>query len=453
MGSMLTLVRILLERSRQERSCHWSRGELEAHQSRRLAELRRFVTARSPFYREFHRGLEGRELAELPILTKATLMERFDDVVTDRAIRLVDVEAFLRDAAPAALFRRRYVALATSGSTGRRGVFLFDPREWIRAVASITRPIAWHDAAKHGKPPRAALIAAAAAWHYSARVGLALASRLAPALRLDATLPLEELVRQLNDWQPQALAVYPSVLRQLAAEQSAGRLNIRLVHIATSAEVLTADVRAAVDRAWRIPVRDTYGATEYAPIASECPHGRKHLFENGAVIEIVDEQGRAVPPGGQGERLLLTVFGRLTQPLIRYEISDLVRITDETCRCGRPYRVIESVDGRREDVLSFPRRGGGAPVVAHPNLFHDALERTAVAGWQVVQDERGLTVKLVGVGAADLAASVERAVRELFEAIGAETPRITIEAIERFERGPTGKAPLIVSKLGRPMPA
>jgi phenylacetate-CoA ligase len=332
-------------------------------------------------------------------------------------------------------------------------VFLFDPREWIRAVASITRPIAWHAAAKHGKPPRAALIAAAAAWHYSARVGLALASRLAPALRLDATLPLEELVRQLNDWQPEALAVYPSVLRQLAAEQSAGRLNIRLAHIATSAEVLTADVRAAVDRAWRIPVRDTYGATEYAPIASECQHGRKHLFENGAVIEIVDEQGRAVPPGGQGERLLLTVFGRLTQPLIRYEISDLVRISAETCLCGRPYRVIESVDGRREDVLSFPRRGGGTPVVAHPNLFHDALERTAVAAWQVVQDERGLTVKLVGAGAADLAASVERAVGELFEAIGAETPRITIEPIERFERGPTGKAPLIVSKLGRPMPA
>jgi hypothetical protein len=104
-------------------------------------------------------------------------------------------------------------------------------------------------------------------------------------------------------------------------------------------------------------------------------------------------------------------------------------------------------------VLSFPRCGGGAAVVAHPNLFHDALERTAVAAWQVVQDERGLTVRLVGVGAVNLVASVERAVRELFEAIGAETPRITVEPIERLERGPTGKAPLIVSKLGRPTPA
>lgn len=450
MSSMLTLVRVLIERRVQERSCLWSRAELEAHQARELAKLRRFAMARSPFYREFHRGLEDRELATLPILTKATMMERFDDVVTDRAVRLADVEAFLRAAPPAALFRGRYVALATSGSTGRRGVFLFDSREWIRAVASITRPIAWHSGTKRGKPPRAALIAAAAAWHYSARVGLALASKLAPALRLDAALPLEELVRQLNDWQPEALAVYPSVLRQLAAEQSAGRLHIRLRHIATSAEVLTADVRAAVECAWHVPVRDTYGATEYAPIASECPQGRKHLFENGAVIEVVDEQGRAVPPGEQGERLLLTVFGRLTQPLIRYELSDLVRITGETCVCGRPYRVIESVDGRREDVLSFPRRGGGAPVVAHPNLFHDALERTAVAAWQVVHDGRGLTVKLVGTGDADLAARVERAVRELLEASGAEMPRITIEPVERFERGPTGKAPLIVSRLGRP---
>jgi hypothetical protein len=38
---------------------------------------------RSPFYRRFHSGLEGRPLSELPVLTKAQLMESFGELVTD----------------------------------------------------------------------------------------------------------------------------------------------------------------------------------------------------------------------------------------------------------------------------------------------------------------------------------------------------------------------------------
>jgi phenylacetate-coenzyme A ligase PaaK-like adenylate-forming protein len=49
----------------------------------------------------------------------------------------------------------------------------------------------------------------------------------------------------------------------------------------------------------------------------------------------------------------LTIFERFTQPLIRYEISDRIRLTSESCPCGRPYRVIESIEGRQEDVLHF----------------------------------------------------------------------------------------------------
>jgi phenylacetate-CoA ligase len=448
MGSkFLTLVRVLLERRAQERSCRWTRAQLESHQTRSLAALRQYALAHSPFYRDFHRGFETRPLQELPILTKGTLMERFDDLVTDRRLRLADLENFLRSDGSDGLYLKRYVVLATSGSTGRRGVFIFDDMEWIRAVAAITRPIAWaQPPGASRKPPRAALIASAARWHYSARVGQALANRIAPALRLDAATPVNDLVTRLNAWQPQALATYPSVLRQLAAEQAAGRLQIPLRNIATSAEVLTADVRAAVRRAWNIPVQDTYGATEYAPIASECPEGRKHLFENGAIIEITDAQGKAVQPGEVGERVLLTVFGRHIQPLIRYEISDLVRLSGASCPCGRPYRVIESVDGREEDVLYFEANGAGMPVAVHPNCFHEALEGLGVEAWQVIQDESGLTIRLVGPRAGDMCAAAESAVRATIAATGARVPSVTARWESTLERGATGKAPLIVSR-------
>ena len=57
-----------------------------------VGRLMEFARANSPFYAQFHSGLEGAQLAELPVLTKATMMERFDELVTDRQIRLADVE-------------------------------------------------------------------------------------------------------------------------------------------------------------------------------------------------------------------------------------------------------------------------------------------------------------------------------------------------------------------------
>jgi putative adenylate-forming enzyme len=354
--TFFTPFRVLWRRQMLERASRWDRATLQQHQLRRVAALRRFVARRSPFYQRFHRGLENRPLQALPVLTKGAMMEHFDELVTDRRVRLADADAFLRGTPGPDLFQGRYVVLATSGSTGRRGVFLFSRHEWLTALAMIARPMAWAGVARSLRnPPRSAMIASTTPWHYSTRVSASLATRLLPALRLDAAAPLDTIVRALNDWQPEVLAVYPSVLRQLADAQRAGELQIRLRSVATSAEVLPEDTRRRVQDAWGLRVFDTYGATEYAPIAAECTFGRKHLFEDGAVIEVVDDRGRAVPSGTRGARLLLTIFDRRTQPLIRYEMSDIVRPLDEVCPCGRPFAIIESVEGGSKTCSRFRR--------------------------------------------------------------------------------------------------
>src|SRR5580704_13746556 len=138
---LITQIQALWKRRALEKSCKWSAAELRAHQSRQVRDLRQFAVERSPFYQRFHRGLENKPLEELPILTKTTLMENFDELVTDRAVRLKDAEAFLHESDGTGLFRGKYVALSTSGSTGQRGVFLFSPAEWIECLASISRPM------------------------------------------------------------------------------------------------------------------------------------------------------------------------------------------------------------------------------------------------------------------------------------------------------------------------
>ncbi len=448
-SSLLIALRVLWKRSAQERSCRWTRSELQRHQQESSAAIRRYAMDHSQFYARFHRGLTNRPLEELPILTKATVMENFDDLVTDRAVRFAEVEAFLKQEAGPKLFRDQYVVLATSGSTGRRGVFLFNQQEWMSAVASITRPLLWAGITRRfGKPPRTALIASTTSWHYSARIGGMLTNRMLPSLRLDAAEPVDSMVRRLNEWQPENLAGYPSVLRQLAEEKIAGRLHLKLSSAATSAEVLTEETRRRAKEAWGIRVFDTYGATEYSPIAAECEQGRKHLFEDGAIIESVDEKGRPVPPGEAGERILFTVFNRTTMPLIRYEISDVVRVVEEPCPCGRPFHVIEAVEGRAEDVLFFSRCDGASePIAVHPNVFHQALELVPSSGWQVLQDETGLTVRITGLQDSAVCGQVEESLGRLLKEQGALVASLRAVQVDVLERGASGKAPLILSRL------
>jgi phenylacetate-coenzyme A ligase PaaK-like adenylate-forming protein len=223
-------------------------------------------------------------------------------------------------------------------------------------------------------------------------------------------------------------------------------LRLSLRHIATSAEVLTPRVRARVHEAWGVAVRDTYGATEYAPIASECEQGNKHLFEDGAIIEVVDEAGRAVADGSAGARVLLTVLERHTQPLIRYELSDVLRLKPGRCACGRPFRMVDEIEGRIEEILEFPRRAApGERVAIHPNIFHELLERVPAAGWQVVQRPGALDIRFVGVPDAHPLGELAELVRAALADRGAEPPAVSIERATTLERGATGKAPLIMA--------
>jgi phenylacetate-CoA ligase len=190
-------------------------------------------------------------------------------------------------------------------------------------------------------------------------------------------------------------------------------------------------------------VYDTYGASEYAPIAAECAAGRRHLVEDGALIEIVDDGGRPVPPGVRGDRVLLTVFNRFTQPLIRYEISDMLTLTPGQCPCGRPFALIAAIEGRAEDVLAFPARNGeGVPVSVHPKNFHELLERVPAVSWQVVLDD-ALRISLVGLSEGFSTDALAADVRTRLMSLGAAPGAITIKRVDALERGTTGKAPLI----------
>lgn len=445
------IARVLWLRRQFRQRDRWTRQQLEAYQAHALHRLREYAYARSPFYGRFHKGLTNHPLQELPVLTKGLLMEHFDELVTDCAVRLQELEAYLAAARGSERFLDRYWVNATSGSTGRRGLFLFNLAEWSTMLASYARSHEWGGGVQAGLTRRMklAVVSTTTPWHGSAQVGATLQSWWVPTLRLDATNPTEAIVARLNTWQPETLVAYASMAHLLAEEQLAGRLRISPSAVFTASEVLTDGARRRIAEAWGRQPFNAYAATEGATIASECDrHKGLHLFEDLVITEVVDEHNRPVPPGVYGDKVLITVLFSRTQPLIRYEMSDSVRLAVSSCACGRPYALLDGIQGRVEEVLHFPAVGGGC-IAVHPNLFHNVLDLVPASGWQVVQQHDGLHVLLSGVREDFLDETLAEALRHELAAQGAIASSVRVERVPVIPRGAAGKAALIKSDLSR----
>jgi len=372
-------------------------------------------------------------------------MENFDELVTDPSVRLTDVEAHLATLRGNERFRGRYWVASTSGSTGHRGVFLWDFAEWTTVLASYNRSFDWAGS-RAGLTHRTkmAVVSSTTPWHQSARVGASVQSLWVPTLRLDSGDPVESIVERLNSWQPEVLVAYASMIRLLAEEQLAGRVHIYPEFVFSASEVLTDRARRQAEAAWGKKPFDVYAATETAGIASECDlHRGMHLFEDLVITEIVDEYNRPVAPGVYGEKVLLTVLFSRTLPLIRYEMSDSVRpAASPYCPCGRPFALIDGVQGRVEDVLRFPATAGGQ-VTVQPALFHRVMDTVPASGWQVVQEANGLTVLLGGVQEEFRDDALADSLRRELAVQGAIVPSVEVRRVPAIPRTGVGKAPLI----------
>jgi phenylacetate-coenzyme A ligase PaaK-like adenylate-forming protein len=386
-----------------------------------------------------------RPLSDLPVLTKAHLMEDFDDLVTDRAVRLDAVRAHLNEDGDGRRYLGRYWVNATSGSSGQPGIFLFDEKEWVKILASFARAHEWAGvrlSLTHRM--RMASVASISPWHMSSQVGATLSSWWMPALRLAASEPIGEIVSRLNGWRPEMLVAYASMARVLAEEQLAGRLDIHPHLIFTSSEVLTEETRRRAEQAWGHPPFDQYGATEVGDLAAEhsaCRH--RHTFEDLLILESVDERHRPVPAGEYGAKLLVTsLFGR-TQPLIRYELNDSVRLGAAQESCGLPFATLDGIQGRTEDILQFPAAAGGT-VDVQPLVFHRILDILPVSAWQVVQDAPGwLTVLLSGSADGIAEGALAQRVKQALAAEGAGDVKISILKRAVIPKNASGKSPLI----------
>ena len=424
----------------------WDAGRLAGLQRDRLRVLLARAVERSPFHARRLGGIDtGRfqlaDLAGLPVMTKTQMMAEFDQVVTDPRLRRRVVERHLEDCAgePSLLFDE-YVCLASGGSSGLRGVFAQTIGEYAEFTSSIARrPMASMIAAGGPAPEgiRIGIVGAASPVHSS---GFAAAVADGPPMHFipaPVTLPLPEIVERLNATRPPTVIGYPTMLRQLAGEQRAGRLRIEPGSITTMGELLTPADRASIAEGFGVGVIDMFVSTEGLVGHSE-PGGQVLSFASDLCLaELVDDDNQPVPIGTSSAKVLVTNLHNLTQPLIRYELTDHFTPCPAASDHGH---LRATVDGRDDAPLRY------GDVEVHPLVIRTALTKTpAIREYQVRQTERGVAVDMVvdgdGVvdGALD-AAAVAESVEMSLRAAGVPDPRAAVHVVSALERNPeTGK--------------
>ena len=355
----------------------------EERQRREISDLRAlllYAGANVPYYRElFHscrfepRALESlADLAELPVLTREVVRERYDDLVD-----------------PA--HRGKNLKKGTSGTTGKPLKFEYstDSECWRQAMKLRGYGWAGYRPGKKAFFYWAAVTGGPPGW--KVRFDRALKrERFFDSMKQDEASRWAAL-QILRRMRPEVMICYTQSCAQFARWiVENGLRDWEDIPVICGAEAVLQGDRSILAQAFGPGIFETYGSRETMLIAAECgAHAGLHLSEENLVLEIV-KNGRGVGPGEPGD-VVITDLHNYGMPMIRYVNGDVALFASNgPCACGRGLARLERIDGRRADTL-IDREGNAVPGIVFHVLFSDA-RKELVRQFQAVQNTRGEVV-------------------------------------------------------------
>jgi amino acid adenylation domain-containing protein len=417
----------------------------------------RYVWDRSPFYRDFYagHGVKPEHLAELsirdlPLLPKKALIDSFDRAVTDRRLRKAELaEWFETHHDPAERYLDDFVAVHGSGTSGDIGIFVYDLKEWRIADATMAARMPPPESYPEGKT-RVAFYVATHGHFITVSMAHSMPSSVYDTLVLSLLSPADEVVEQLNAFQPDRLHGYASSIARLAEMARAGRLRIRPRRIVVGGDKLTPGLEQVIRDAWDVPLHVFYAASESKYIAARDPGASElAVLEDLNILEVLGDDDRPVPTGREG-RVVLTNLSNRTLPMIRYELGDFVVMGKPGLRSGAA--TILDIVGRANDALPVVLDAGG-----HDTIHPIVLTTFYVPGMEKMQFVSELPdhVRIDYVAGEDLDDAVGREFRVMLARKKATRTTVAARRVADIGNDPqTGKLRLVkIEGAGRAKPA
>lgn len=362
----MNYLRTLRELSRLKKNVKVTQSQMKELQDTKLRRLLHYAWEHSAFYRRTYEQagiteeqLDSLPLSEFPSVDKKVLMEHFEELVTVSDLSQEKLRRFDEEENPdRRAFMGKYHVVHSSGSTGKPGYFIYDEDAWSQMLTGIVRGALWNMSMPQIvklliRRPRIVYIAATDGRYGGAMaVGDGIDGVGAKQMYLDVKTPLDEWSKRIREFNPNIIIGYPSAIKILAELQEKGKASVQAVRVISCGEPLSLGLRAYLEKTFKCPLINIYGASESLALGVET--GQEDgmlLFDDLNVVEM--EEGA----------MYLTCLYNFAQPLIRYKISD--RLVLKEPMAGSPFTRAEILLGRDEDILWF-EDGKGHCDFLHP---------------------------------------------------------------------------------------
>jgi phenylacetate-coenzyme A ligase PaaK-like adenylate-forming protein len=420
-----------------------SQDEQSCRQSRALSRVIDFAAAEVPYYRDLFaaRGLEPKDiqcpddLAKLPLLDKEQVRANSERL---RSARLPRGERLHGVFSSSGTTGQPVKIIQTSSSNAMFTYLIQRNYRWCRfdpgkTIAFLRIPGDFPSSRGGGALPDGVTYSLPR-WRYAGAF-----FETGPWLSLTMTTPVERQIEWLRARHPAYLCTHASWLEQLCYAAAGETLADSLESILGISEDLRPPARRFVERTLGVPVHQNYGMNEIGLMAMRCVAGRYHVHAEHCLIEIVDTDGRACPPGVTG-RIAVTALRNPAMPLIRYDTDDMAEAVDGPCPCGRSLPSFVNLVGRYRRYVSMPE-GSYELFLALRTAVNDLPGDTvrALRRFQVHQYRDGrFELRLLAAG--PLPPAFHDGVRAAWDkAIGTRPETLGIVEVDEIPRGAGGK--------------
>ncbi len=412
-------------RKQMEESQWWPRDRLEAFQLERLFCLLDKAEKNVPYYRELFASLGIRaseinslnDLKRLPFLTKPIIRNNLEQLKSEKAERLARFN--------------------TGGSSGEPLIFFIGNERVSHDVAAKWRATRWWNVdigdpeiVVWGSPIE--LTSQDRIRQFRDRL---LRTQLLPAFEMSES-KLDGFIDTIRRTRPAMLFGYPSSISLIArhAEKRGQRMSDLGIRVAfVTSERLYDHQRDDITRVFGCPVANGYGGRDAGFIAHQCPQGSMHLTAEDIIVELVDQEGNAVPHGTAGE-VVVTHLATSEFPFIRYRTGDVAIQSEKVCACGRGLPVLQEIQGRTTDFIIAT----DGTIMHGLAVVYPIRDIPGIASFKVVQEtlERVVVQIVPGI---DCGPEVEAIISKGIKARLGQSVEVCVLRVEDIPREKSGK--------------
>ncbi|WP_292522487.1 phenylacetate--CoA ligase family protein [Methanoculleus sp.] len=421
----------LLRRSRR-----WSREELAAYQAQALSRLLEHAYEHVPYYRRVfrERGLvpadiaTPADLALLPFLTKEIIQANLPDLKA----RNYPESAF------------EYVT--TGGSTGIPVGFYYEKgvsraREWAFMKTQWDR--VGYRFTDRCVVLRGYVVGSAKENVYWKKTLLGRWLLMSSHHMTDETLPA--YIDRIRKFRPRFIQAYPSMAVILARYMVEHDIKPfpTVKAVLCGSENLYPWQRSLITEAFGCRVFSWYGNSEQTVLAGECEESTHyHIFPEYGIVELIGRDGRPVTTPGETGEVVTTGLINPIFPFIRYRTMDAAILGDGPCSCGRPYPLLDTVEGRLQEyiVTKDNRFISMTAVNMHSGVFDN------VAQFQFYQQQEGEVLMRIVKRPGYTEEDTEQILRELGKKFEGGVD-VTIRFVGEIPRTRRGKYQFLIQDL------